>query len=85
MARPQNTNPHKCPTFSVTEKDRLPDLSVVSVDTKKAVDERIKAYLTAVENPYYLRCLDIPVHICFSGSSTLTEILTKYFADLKNQ
>lgn len=66
------------------ENEKLVDIQSIRVDTSKPPDERIKAYLQRVKNPYHFLYGNTAVHIRFaSGGSPLSQILKDYLIQFK--
>lgn len=66
------------------ENKKLVDIQYIQVDTSKPTEERIKAYLQKIKNPYSFLCGNTAVHICFSSDSPpLSQILKDYLTQFK--
>jgi len=59
------------------DRSTLVDIETVKIDRELAKEERIKAYLEQIGNPYCYLHNGMAVKVSFSGKETLEEILAK--------
>ena len=61
----------------------LKDLSLIEIDHRLPLQERIKAYIEAIENPYCFKVGDTVVHLKFSDTEvSLTQRIADYLSML---
>lgn len=65
------------------DKNKLVDISSVSIDTSLPGIKRMENYLEQVINPYCYRCGNTVVHLRFESNVELSDRLKNYFISLK--
>ena len=64
-------------------EESLSDIQNVKIDTKLPKEERVKAFLEQIGNPYHFRCNGHVVRVSFSDTDrTLEDCLQDYFNTL---
>ncbi|GHV00656.1 hypothetical protein FACS1894211_08500 [Clostridia bacterium] len=64
--------------------ENLKDISEVTIDTKKPVEERILSFIEQIGNPYLFKVGNTPVKVGFNGNgSTLQKCLEILFTQCR--
>ncbi len=67
-------------------RERIVDINDINIDQEKPKEERIRAYLEKVGNPYLIRCGDLIVKMSFSDNDVrLEECIYRYLNECLNE
>lgn len=71
-------------SYDMIDKNNMPDVADLEVDTKKKLSERLKTFLDEIKNPYIMQCGKTIVEVEFSNSKkTIDSQIKSYLKSLK--
>ena len=73
-------------SYDEVDKNALPDLSSVVIDTAIPIQERMQKYCDSVKNPYFLKVENTVVEVRYSeGKNSIENRVKDYLKSAKNQ